>query len=67
MAFTLHYWETEFFLLVVVFLRFIILGYLTLYTCTIILLGMLHAKETRISFGHLSLWLMSDFTFYFGC
>ena len=28
-----------------------------------ILLGMLHTKETRISSGHLGLWLMCAFTF----
>ena len=28
------------------------------------LLGMLHAKETRISCGHLGLWLMCAFTFF---
>ena len=32
-----------------------------------ILLGMLHAKESGISFSHLSLWLTCDFTFYFAC
>ena len=30
-----------------------------------ILLGMLHAKETRISCGHLGLWLMCAFTFFY--
>ena len=29
----------------------------------LILLGMLHTKETRISLGHLGLWLMCAFTF----
>ena len=29
-----------------------------------ILLGMLHAKETGISSGHLSLWLVCAFTFF---
>jgi len=28
-----------------------------------ILLGMLHAKETGISYSHLSLWLMCTFIF----
>ena len=32
-----------------------------------VLLGMLHTKETRISFGHLGLWLMCAFTFLPGC
>ena len=30
-----------------------------------ILLGMLHAKETRISCGHLGLWLICAFTFFY--
>ena len=30
----------------------------------VILLGMLHTKETQISFGHLGLWLMCAFTFF---
>ena len=30
-----------------------------------ILLGMLHAKETRISCGHLGLWLMCAFTIFY--
>ena len=31
----------------------------------VILLGMVHAKETGISTGHLGLWLVSAFAFFF--
>ena len=45
-------------------LRFINMDYHPVQGGVSILLGMLHAKETGISFGRLGLWLVCTFTYY---